>query len=193
MLLLAGLLSACAGGGMRAPVEERSAGGGAPAAVPTPAREVDTERRDGVVVEALPEAAAPRLEPLPADAGEADAEDDAGAQQLALATPAAPARDGATQSLLSAAVQAAAAGEWDRAQAALERAVKLSPQDAELWRQLAYTHFREGDLTQAAAHAERAVALAPGSAAGWALVAEIESARGNEAAAARARSKSAPR
>ena len=44
-------------------------------------------------------------------------------------------------------------------------------------------------LEQAAAHAERAVALAPASAAGWALVADIESARGKEAAAARARRK----
>ena len=78
-----------------------------------------------------------------------------------------------------------------RAQAALERAVKLSPQDAELWRQLAYTHYREGDLVQAAAHAERAVALAPESTAGWALVADIEAARGNAAAAERARRKAA--
>jgi len=198
VLLLAGLLSACAGGGTRAPVEERVRGGATPAtepaAVPTgQAREADAGRRDGVVVEALPEAASPRLEPLPADTEEALVDGAPGTQQLALAAPAVPPRDGATQSLLGAAVQAAAAGEWDRAQAALERAVKLSPQDAELWRQLAYTHYREGDLTQAAAHAERAVALAPESAAGWALVADIEAARGNEAAAARARSKAAAR
>lgn len=193
VLLLAGLISACAGGGTRAPVEERTREGAAPttAAPAAPAaavREADTGRRSGVIVEALPEAASPRLEPLPDDAGEAVVDGDAGAQQLALA---APARDSATQSLLGAAVQAAAAGEWDRAQAALERAVKLSPQDAELWRQLAYTHYREGDLAQAAAHAERAVALAPESAAGWALVADIETARGNAAAAERARRKAA--
>ncbi len=190
VLLLAGLLSACAGGGTRAPVEERARGGAAPAAAPAaPVGKADAGRRDGVVVEALPEAVSPRLEPLPDETEEPLADDDAATQQLVLAAPAAPARDSATQSLLSAAVQAAALGEWDRAQAALERAVKLSPQDAELWRQLAYTHYREGDLAQAAAHAERAVALAPASAAGWALVADIESARGNEAAAARARRK----
>ncbi|MEQ8659987.1 MAG: tetratricopeptide repeat protein, partial [Gammaproteobacteria bacterium] len=114
----------------------------------------------------------------------------AAAARLALATPA---RGGAAQSLLTAAVQAAAAGEWDRAQAALERAVRLAPQDAELWRQLAYTHYRAGDLEQAAAHAGRAVALAPDDSAGWQLIADIESARGNAAAAARAREQAGAR
>ncbi|MEQ8230349.1 MAG: tetratricopeptide repeat protein [Gammaproteobacteria bacterium] len=197
VLVLVATLTACAGGGgTRAPVEERSSGSSsdppaASRAAPSAAPAVASERNgDGVVVEALPDTPRPRVEALAEDAAPGD--DAETPTQLAHVAPeTSQARGGAAQSLLAAAVKAAGAGEWDRAQAALERAVRLSPQDAELWRQLAYTHYREGDLEQAAAHAQRAVALAPDAVEGWQLVADIESARGNAEAAARARTRAA--
>jgi Tetratricopeptide repeat len=68
--------------------------------------------------------------------------------------------DPAVQSLVKAAREAAARGEWERAQAALERALKLDSDDASLWTQLAYTHFRRGDLDQAKELAERGLVQA---------------------------------
>ena len=68
--------------------------------------------------------------------------------------------DPAVQSLVNVAREASARGEWERAQAALERALKLAPDDAALWTQLAYTHFRRGDLDQAQELAERGLVQA---------------------------------
>jgi|GEM_PF-3249080 Flp pilus assembly protein TadD len=105
-------------------------------------------------------------------------------------------RDPATQSLLVAAMQAATQGEWERAQATLERAVKLSPTDNGLWRQLAYTHYRRGDSEQALVIAERSLALSDSRAErveSWNLIADIETARGNHEAARKARAEAGPR
>ena len=112
------------------------------------------------------------------------------AQQLALAEDpysAAPPSSAAVQTLLAAAMQAATRDDWDRAQAALERAIKLAPQDTSLWTQLAYTHLRDGDLDQARELAQRALSLksthTSDTAGVWRLIAEIETARGNAAEA----------
>ena len=99
----------------------------------------------------------------------------------------------AVQSLVAAAMQLAGRGEWDRAQAALERALKLSPNDSSLWTQLAFTHYRQGTLKQAEELAQRALSLAsarPGEqAAALRLIADIETAQGNSVQAASARRK----
>ena len=99
----------------------------------------------------------------------------------------------AVQSLVAAAMQLAGRGEWDRAQAALERALKLSPNDSSLWTQLAFTHYRRGTLKQAEELAQRALSLAsarPGEqAAALRLIADIETAQGNSVQAASARRK----
>ncbi|MCZ6894395.1 MAG: tetratricopeptide repeat protein [Gammaproteobacteria bacterium] len=99
----------------------------------------------------------------------------------------------AVQSLVAAAMQSVGRGEWDRAQAALERALKLSPNDSSLWTQLAFTHYRKGTLKQAAELAQRALSLVsarPGEqAAAWRLIADIETAQGNSVQAASARRK----
>ena len=71
----------------------------------------------------------------------------------------------AVQSLVAAAMQSVGRGEWDRAQAALERALKISPNDSSLWTQLAYTHYRQGTLKQAGELAQRALSLASARAA----------------------------
>ena len=99
----------------------------------------------------------------------------------------------AVQSLVAAAMQLAGRGEWDRAQAALERALKLSPNDSSLWTRLAFTHYRRGTLKQAEELAQRALSLAsarPGEqAAALRLIADIETAQGNSVQAASARRK----
>ena len=191
-------LTACAGSATRAPIEARdeqpaAASGDAPAVSAT-----TTRQRPAVVATPvdLPVPAIP-VE-VPEEFASDDATGDAG-EQLALAhAPAAlePPRNRAAQSLLDAATQAAARGEWERAQAALERAVKVSPDDAALWRQLAYTQYRRGEFGQAIEIAQRALRVDPAPPAAtetWRLIADIESARGNQSAAAAARSKSLQR
>ena len=94
------------------------------------------------------------------------------------------------QSLVNAARQSAREGNWDRAQAALERAVKLAPSKSLLWQQLAYTHMHTGQLDRAREVAQRALTLAAAdgreNVSAWKLIAEIEQARGNATAAAAA-------
>ncbi|MGE0485734.1 MAG: tetratricopeptide repeat protein [Gammaproteobacteria bacterium] len=145
---------------------------------------------------ALPDRPVPKAEPL-------SDEEPGGTGQLAMAAPTerlvpepvpAP-RDPATASLLAAAMQAVTRDDWERALAALERAVKLAPDDAGLWYQLAYVHHRRGDHEQAVQTARRALSL-PVSAAErartWLLIAEVETARGDAAAAAAARAQAEP-
>lgn len=194
VLLLVALITACAGGGMPAPIEQR--GGVDPHAVPGVARGAEASPSPGTVAIPVELAAPADAVQVPEELDEASALE-AGAEAdpsvLALATPAEPPRPlrhPTAQNLLEAATAAAARGEWERAQAALERAVKVAPDDNDLWRQLAYTHFRQGAHPQALQFAHRSLEgtpSAPMAAASWRLIADIEDARGNVAAAAEAR------
>ena len=65
----------------------------------------------------------------------------------------------AAQSLSRIASQAFNQGHWDLAQSTLERAIKIEPSNGALWRQLSYTHMREGNYEQALAHAQRSLLL----------------------------------
>ncbi len=107
------------------------------------------------------------------------------------ATAGAPALSPAVQSLVAAANAAAAQREWDQAQAALERAVKLAPTKSWVWQQLARTHLQSGDVERAREVAQRALSLAAAdgreNVAAWRLMADIEQARGDAAAAQTAR------
>ena len=77
----------------------------------------------------------------------------------------APLQIAAAETLLQSAIVAASEKDWDRAQASLERALRIEPDSPTLWRQLAYVHYRSGDSDQALLHAKRAQSLsAPGSA-----------------------------
>lgn len=173
ILGMAMLAGGCAGtGGVSAPIEDRdksATSAKAPAAATAAAPAVRT-----IPLPALPPER-PTVMPL---------EPGPETEQLARAEPPAallPPANPAVQSLLDQARQASARGDWDLAQSALERALKLSPDDASVWTQLAYTHFRRGELQQAQELAERALVLS--SAAGaedpaiWRLIAEIEAAR----------------
>ena len=83
-------------------------------------------------------------------------------------------------------------GDWDRAQAALERAIKVAPKDYALWLRLAYSHYRQGNNELALTVASRALNFAEdvGGNVGlvWDLIGDIEAARGNHKAAVFAKS-----
>ena len=107
------------------------------------------------------------------------------------AMPVAPALSPAVQSLVAAANTAAARRDWDQAQAALERAVKLAPAKSSVWQQLARTHLQSGDVERAREVAQRALSLAAAdgreNVAAWRLIGDIEQARGDAGAAQMAR------
>ena len=128
--------------------------------------------------------------PAPVEGLPAVARDDA-APASALTGPAAAPLSPAVQGLLAAAQQSASQGNWDRAQAALERAIKLAPARSVLWQRLAYTHLQTGQLDRAREVAQRALVLAAvdgqENVAAWRLIAAIEQARGDGAAATTAR------
>ena len=141
-------------------------------------------------------ATAPALEsaivPLPAPVeGLPAVARDYAAPASALTGPAAAPLSPAVQGLLAAAQQSASQGNWDRAQAALERAIKLAPARSVLWQRLAYTHLQTGQLDRAREVAQRALVLAAvdgqENVAAWRLIAAIEQARGDGAAATTAR------
>ena len=140
---------------------------------------------DRAVGQAAPELSFP-AEPL-------GPEDDAGAP--AEATGAAPALSPAVQSLVTAANTAAAERNWDRAQAALERAVKLAPAKSSVWRQLAAVHLQSGNPELAREVVQRALSLAAAdgreNVAAWRLLGDIEQARGDTGAAQLARANAA--
>ena len=107
------------------------------------------------------------------------------------AEPAPPALSPAVQSLVTAANTAAAERNWDRAQAALERAVKLAPAKSSVWRQLAAVHLQSGNPERAREVVQRALSLAAAdgreNVAAWRLLGDIEQARGDAGAAQLAR------
>lgn len=144
-----------------------------------------TDRAPG---QALPELSFP-TEPLaPEDEAAVSAEDIA-------AEPAPPAFSPAVQSLVTAANTAAAEQNWDRAQAALERAVKLAPTKSSVWRQLAAVHLQSGNPERAREVVQRALSLAAAdgreNVAAWRLLGDIEQARGDAGAAQMARANAA--
>lgn len=83
-----------------------------------------------------------------------------------------------------------AAGEYLRATASLERAIKIKPQSALLWHRLADVRLRQGELGQAVALAAKSNALAVDDRAlqakNWRLIAAVHEQRGETVAAARA-------
>lgn len=104
---------------------------------------------------------------------------------------AAPTLSPAVQSLVTAANTATTNRDWDQAQAALERAVKLAPTKSSVWQQLAQTHLLSGDVERAREVAQRALSLAAAdgheNVAAWRLIGDIEQARGETSAAQVAR------
>ena len=90
----------------------------------------------------------------------------------------------AVQSLLGSAREAAAEGRLDDAAVDLERALRLQPQSAVLWHELALVRAAQGELDQAEALALRSNSVAGDDAAlrssNWRLIAEARRGRGDE-------------
>ncbi len=76
--------------------------------------------------------------------------------------PAAPAND-TILALLSDAQELARAGDLDAAAASLERAIRIDPQNAQLWNRLAHIRLRQGRYAQAASLAAKSSSLAAGN------------------------------
>ncbi len=86
-------------------------------------------------------------------------------------------------------------GHLGAAAASLERALRIAPADASLWRRLARLRLQQGRFGQAEQLARRAL-LAAGSdraaaAAAWRIVAAARSARGDDSGARRAQARAA--
>ena len=65
----------------------------------------------------------------------------------------------AVASLSALANQAVSKKDWEKAKSALERALKITPGDASIWRRLAYCYHQTGNYEQALAQAQRASSL----------------------------------
>ncbi len=73
-----------------------------------------------------------------------------------------PNADPALRELLAQAERASARGDQGAARATLERALKIKPEDAQLWLRLAALNFDDGEFEQASVMAQRARSLAHG-------------------------------
>lgn len=71
----------------------------------------------------------------------------------------------AATALLARADTHAQAGEWERAAAFLERALRIEPRNAWLWHHLATVRLRQGRYAQAVSLANKSSSLAPADAA----------------------------
>ena len=116
-----------------------------PAAPPSPAT-VNSPR-----VYAIPDRAPVPLAPLPPPISSPIS----GAREATTSAAKSPVTD-----LMASAEQAARNGDRGRARATLERAVKIAPDDAQVWYQLAELNLAEGDYEQAIVVAQRSITLA---------------------------------
>jgi tetratricopeptide (TPR) repeat protein len=78
--------------------------------------------------------------------------------------PPQPSTTSAWKPLVEKAQQARARGDYEQALALLERALRIDPESAEIYLQLAQTHRTRGDISQARATAERGLLFCSGAA-----------------------------
>lgn len=102
----------------------------------------------------------------------------------------APEPNPATASLLESALQERAAGRYDRAAAALERALRIAPRNVAVLQELARVRLEQGDAWQAEALALKANSFAVGDdellAENWDIIAAARRTRGDMMGAAAA-------
>jgi tetratricopeptide (TPR) repeat protein len=103
----------------------------------------------------------------------------------AVIAPSPPASDNAAViALVDGARADAEAGQLARAEAALERALRIEPKNARLWQELARVKLRQGDYAQAESLAVRSNSWAGSDsrlrAENWLLIAEAREKRGDE-------------
>lgn len=96
----------------------------------------------------------------------------------------------ATSSLVAQAQRQAAEGNFAQAEATLERALRIEPDNPLVWSELGRVHLAEGDAAQADAMGRKALSLATGDpaaqSAAWRLIADSLRARGRNEEAAEA-------
>ena len=177
LLVLSLSLASCALAPKAAPVPvEDRVSRPAPAQVPEPA---GTETEAATVSSGLPEALPP---PAPPAAPE---------RPLGRTS----ARPPAVVALLDRVDAAAASGNPAQAAAELERALRISPRDDELWLRLARVRMQQKQWQQAEAVALKCLSLPEGDAstkkAAWSLIGSARQARGDAAGAASARQRAA--
>lgn len=173
MLAACAVLSGCAATGL-APIQDRTAET-APAAPPV--------EEPVVSVMALPETAGElRAEPLPENT----------APQM-ITEDAPPAPNSAVVALLDNADQQSKSGRLDAAAAALERALRLEPRNAEVWSRLAEIRLQQGQLDQAASLAAKSNNLAGNNVSvltrNWKTIAQARNRKGDLKGASEAQDK----
>ena len=153
-------LSGCVGGGgVPAPIEDRAHQPIVAKPVMKPQAKPVLPPRDPSlpVVNALPDTDSPLLRATPLGAPVAMS---AASSATAPDPAAAIARPAVISKILDEAAAAEKSGQHAAARAKLERAVELSPRDAEVWFRLAQIRASEGDWAQARSLADRAHSLA---------------------------------
>lgn len=106
------------------------------------------------------------------------------AEAAATAAPTAaskPPHDATTTALVSRANEQAAGGQYQAAAGSIERAIRIAPDDAELWYDLARIRLRQGELDEAEELAVKSRSMAAGQPAlqarNWRLVAVVRQQR----------------
>lgn len=191
LVMVLAMATGCAVGprraGEAAPVEDRGPGAGTAKAVPVPPPPPTVEVRPLVPEPAIvTRPAAPdtgsAAPPLDAPGAAGDRPADASATRWA-----ARASNPAVVALLDHAGQYATAGELERAAASLERALRIEPQNAGLWHDLAALRLEQRQYGQAESLAAKSNALAAGDdrlrALNWRLIAQARRSRGAAEAA----------
>jgi len=107
-----------------------------------------------------PAVPAPVPEPAPAPSPLPVPELPAPAPPPPIPPPPPPAGSGATAALLQQGRQQAAAGNYPLATSSLERALRINPNDADIWYELGRVKLGQGDYVQAESMGRRALALA---------------------------------
>ena len=177
LLVLSLSLASCALAPKSAPVPvEDRAPGPAPPPVPEPAgKGAEASSESPGLTEALPQPAPPAAPDGP------------------LGTT--PAQPPAVVALLDRVDSAAASGNPAQAAAELERALRISPRDDELWLRLARVRMQQKQWQQAEAVALKCLSLPESDAftkkAAWSLIGSARQARGDSAGAAAARQRAA--
>ncbi len=151
------LLGACSTATTRtAPIEGRRPQE-TPVAQPTTAAP-KPQPPQGAQVFALPDSQVAPLEPVPVPGPVPGAIDSPPATSHAIKPP----LDPALRELVAQAERASARGDRGAARATLERALKITPENAQLWFRLAELNFVDGEYEQAIVMAQRARELARG-------------------------------
>ncbi len=197
LLLALTTLSGCAYDGGEAPVEERTVSGRPGLRHPPTHKQPPRVEESGVEVYAAPRTA-PAPPPAPADVvppGPVPPAETGERPRTSFAERFPDSANAAVVALVDNADQQAAAGKPDSAAAAIERALRIEPRNATLWRRLAELRLSQGQPEQAENLAHKSNSLAASDlrlqAANWRLIAEARKARGDGSGAREASERAA--